>query len=323
MKKKIALLAKCILVIFPVLVFSMYAGTRGLAYVDGEIPYYLWNKHVTGSTDETAYDVLILGDSAANAAYRPTELSAGTINLSLGGTTPMENYYILSEWLEYHEAPADLFVSYMDMHYTIKDPAFWKRVVFSHRFSFRTNWQMTAARYGKLNAENKGYYLDLLAYELYLPSKYITAVTNAGFNQRYETNVEAYNGNAERRGRYIAVGTEDGYEGNAESFKTFYMEPCLDVYYRELIQLCEEKGIRLHILRLPLPEGVSYTAEYEKEYDAYFEKLIQGSDTVELIRWTTSYERTFFNDAHHMNEVGSTRFSSELKEHYPEIFGSR
>ena len=83
----------------PVVFLCLYIRFFPMNYGDDELPYYLWNKTVTVQEDTRYYSTLILGDSSANAAYLPELLSEGTINLALGGTTPLENYYVLENWL--------------------------------------------------------------------------------------------------------------------------------------------------------------------------------------------------------------------------------
>ena len=81
-------------------------------FTDQEVPYYLWNREITNTKQDKKYDVLILGDSVANAAYIPEVLSDHVINLALGGTTPVENYYTMQDWLKYNPAPKVCYISF-------------------------------------------------------------------------------------------------------------------------------------------------------------------------------------------------------------------
>ena len=103
MRKLVKLFWKSLCVMFPMLVAIGYFHARPMSYADGEIPYYIWNKDKATTTSDKPYETIILGDSVANAAYAPEILSDRTLNLSLGGTTTVENYYILRDWLEHNK----------------------------------------------------------------------------------------------------------------------------------------------------------------------------------------------------------------------------
>ena len=112
MKQIVKLIIKCGCVMLPLLVVCMYIRSHPLAFMDNEAPHYLWNKIKTNTAGGQTYDVLILGDSAANAAYMPEALSGTTLNLALGGTTPVENYYTLQDWLAHNPAPKACYISF-------------------------------------------------------------------------------------------------------------------------------------------------------------------------------------------------------------------
>ena len=69
----------------PFIGFSFYAKQNMLGFTDSETPFYIWNKLFCYTTQEEKIDVIILGDSSANASYMPEVLSGSVVNLSLGG----------------------------------------------------------------------------------------------------------------------------------------------------------------------------------------------------------------------------------------------
>ena len=85
MKQVWKLCVKCFWVALPVTVLWVYMWTHPLAFLDAEAPYYIWNRNKTNTAQEQPYDVVVLGDSTANAAYVPEILSDKTLNLALGG----------------------------------------------------------------------------------------------------------------------------------------------------------------------------------------------------------------------------------------------
>lgn len=112
---------KCICVIAPLIAVCIFARINLLCFADNEAPYYAWNKDICNTRQEKRYDVLVLGDSASNGAYVPEILSDSTLSLALGGTTAVENYYILKEYLANNEAPNVIYISFSDTHMMRED----------------------------------------------------------------------------------------------------------------------------------------------------------------------------------------------------------
>ena len=323
MKKILKLILKCLCVLLPLLGFCLYAGTGMLGYADDEAPYYLWNKDFGKQAHAETYDVLILGDSAANAAYMPEKLSSGTVNLSLGGTTPVVNYYILSDWLKKNPAPKELFLSVQDFHLSRAD-CYWGRTVYTHRLTALQNLEILwkAEQYQERSVAQRGWLLDLIRYELYLPDVYSTAILNSIGSDRPEINQEAQDSIVLHKGRYIGVGDQTYQDSQEIVFDSFQVGELFDVYTRMLLDLCEENGIRVHIVKLPLPPNEVFTPEYKEELQEYYQSLTDSFENVEFVWYSEPYPATCFADQTHMNGFGAARFSSFLKSEFPECFGS-
>lgn len=319
MKEKILFFIKCIVIMIPVFTIMIYAKTNLLSFADSEAPNYLWNKDICTSTQDK-YDVIILGDSVANAAYMPEVLSDSCINLSLGGTTPMENYYTLKEYLANNKAPKVAYISFMDFHFEEAD-CYWKRSMYSHRYTWKDSLEMlnTALEYDDESIIIENARLNWIAYQLYIHNKYITALCNASFNQRYNTNVEAYKLNDLHNGRYIARGWGEYSEAEDIEYDTFYVAPLFDDYYKRLIKLCIDNNIKVHLVKLPLPETSTFSDQYFEEYYSYYDDLKKSYPDI-IIDWWESYEPKYFADEHHMNDHGALKFSSEIKTKYSDEF---
>lgn len=310
------------MVMIPFIGFSFYAKQNMLGFTDSETPFYIWNKLFCYTTQEEKIDVIILGDSTANASYMPEVLSGSTVNLALGGTTPMENYYVLQNYLDHNDAPEDVFISFMDSHLSISD-WYWTRSLYSHRFSFKDNWEMLqqARKFDEKSITRENEYLDFLAYELYLPSKYITSMRNASFNQRLVENSIAFEAVDIHSGRYMAVGNdESSFEG--AHYDEFYVGPLFDYYYKKLICLCIENGSNVHIVKLPLPATSSFSYNYRKQFYDYYNQLQEEYPSITVDWFSEGYDNRNFIDGGHMNTHGAFKFSEILKAEYPQAFDS-
>lgn len=322
MKQVWKLSVKCFCVLLPFIVLGIYMRQHTLSFIDGEGPHYIWNREKTNTSQEKQYRVIILGDSTANAAYVPELLSPDTINLALGGTTPAENYYTLRDWLDHNPAPDICYISFTD-GYLQMERFFWTRAMYFHRYSLPQNVELlkAAVSYHEPSILTEHYWLDFIAYEMYLPNKYIAAFMNASFNQRYKSNSEAMASDDLHGGRYIAVGTRE-YDGtNPITYNEFHVNPLFEEYYKKIIELCVKEGITPRVVRLPLPDNRPFTDNFKMMFNAYYENLQNEypSLTVDLF---PTYPMDRFRDGGHMNSHGANQFSTELKERYPEDFVS-
>ena len=322
MRKSLAFSLKCLLVLLPLVCIVTYIKMSLLSFADLEIPNYLWNKRFCGITQEKNYDTVILGDSGANAAYMPEVLSSATINLSLGGTTPAENYYVMKNYLKNNSAPKDVFVSFIDFHMATSD-CFWTRTMYSHLLSPEQNWEILqrAKTLREKSIATNSANVDFVSYGVYLPNKYITSLTNASINQRLEGNKLAYNKDSLHRGRYIAVGNNEG-KFDSVTYSEFLVAPLFDYYYRELIKMCLEKGIRVHLVKLPLPESAEFAESYIQDFSNYYSALQNDYPTVTVDWLKDKYASSCFVDTSHMNTHGAFQFSRQLRAEYPDAFQS-
>ncbi len=322
MKNIVKLLIKCVCVMLPMIVIYIYTWVNPLAYMDEEAPHYLWNKEIVNSGEDFYYDTIILGDSMANAAYMPEILSDTAINLSLGGMTPVENYYVLQDWLRTHSAPKVCYISFQDAHFVMQD-CFWTRTMYAHRFRTEQSREIlrTAEIFQEVTFLTENYWTDFISYELRLPNKYIASLMNAGFNQRYEQNVESQKMDELHRGRYVARGADEFKGGERAALEEFYANPLFEDYYRRLIGMCVDHGIQVRIIKLPHPENVSYTEEYIAQYQEFYDRLKADYPGI-TVDWIATYDKKCFMDANHLNTYGALRLSSDIKELYPDDFGN-
>ncbi len=321
MGKKIRFYSTCACILLPLLFLCLYARFNLLAFADGEAPYYIWNKEKANTTQDKQYDVIVLGDSTANASYLPAVLSDSCLNLALGGTSPLENYYTLKDWLEHNGSPRVCYVSFSDDHFRRWDiDIFWRRVVYTHRYKPQQELQMfvDAICYHEGRAEFMNQILDIPEFDLGLPNRYMTSIMNARFNQRKEYNLGAMKEIEMREGVYISGWNE--YSDDTEiSYDSFYVTPLLDTYYRKIIELCRDNEIQVRIIKLPLPKNTVFSAKYRDELYRYYDSLQKEYPEI-TVDWLNNYEQKYFWDTAHMNYHGSFKLSTEIKEMYPEDF---
>lgn len=321
MKKIIILVLKCICVMVPVIGICIFARVNILSYADQEAPYYIWNKKMCNESQEKYYSVLFLGDSGSNAAYAPEVLSDSAMSLALGGTTPVENYYVLKEYLDHNTSPQVVYLSFFDEHLKAED-CFYYRIMYTHRFGLTelSDIMKRAKYYNEPSIITDTYLKDFWSYELYLPNMYITSIMNGSFNQRKEYNRNAVDSVGLHQGRYISLSVAEDSESEPVTYSEFWVAPLFDEYYKKIIELCVDHDITVRIVKIPMEENVIFTKEYENQFYVYYNQL-QAEYPDLTVDWIKKgYDRFYFTDLVHMNNRGSRMFSNMLKSLHPEDF---
>ena len=319
----VKILAAVPAVLLPVALIWAYIALYPMNYTDGEAPYYFWNRDTSRTPSEKEYRTLILGDSAANAAYLPEVLSENAINLSLGGTTPAENYYVLKDWLSAHPAPEAVYISFMDYH-LIYDNMFYERTVYSHRLTPEAEREILAAarecedeNIAVSDGEEK-----LCEYDIFYPKLYLPALLNAGFSQRRAQNEENYNAIGMHRGAYIGLTADIYADTDPNIYDSYPVNPLYDRYYRKILDLCRENGIRVRIVSLPKTGNSVLADSFRNKRDGYYEDLAEAYDNVSYFNLIDTMENRCFLDWEHFNIYGAWAFSERMRSLYPADFRS-
>ena len=180
MKNVGKLLLKCIVALVPLWVICIFIAKSPLSYLSADSVGAYWNREFTKTKQDKYYDVVILGDSMAATSFMPELLSDSTANLALSGSSPIEGYYTLKDYLANNDAPTDVFVSYMDYHLAHNDFTFitCNQV---HKFGIGEYSEIykTIKDTGVSEFENvpmDEYWDKAIASSFYLPSEYIASI---------------------------------------------------------------------------------------------------------------------------------------------------
>lgn len=324
LKQVLKLSIKCILVCLPFIAFPFYCQHFMLDFLGHDYVGPYWNKNFTNTKQERYYSTIILGDSTANAAYLPEVLSDSSVNLALAGSSTIEGYYTLYDYLKHNEAPEDVFISYMDYHLE-EDDFTWDVSNYIHKFSPVQNQQIKQMikKYSdnsleELTAEN--YDFEVTLYSIYSPTIYANSVLNGIVEDRKDENKNFYDETKTRLGRYCSITNTEYEPETVMGYSTFKVGLLQHMYCKKILDLCEKKDINVHLVKLPLSTDAGFIDNYEAEVQYYYDSLLEDYDNVDFYWFHTTYEHEFFCDQYHMNNHGSFRFSRELKEQYPEVF---
>jgi len=292
--------------------------------MDEEYAMYRQQKdYVTKNQDDNR--VLIIGDSRTKAGLIPDELSDSCYNLALGGTTPIEGYYTLKEYLKHHPAPECVMIAYAPMHYMDVD-ALWTRNIYFHVMNREDATELFQTAAGCEKNENiliENYRLEYAMYHFYMPNKYCTALKNAAFIGRHGANVSKYQQMTLERGHnFFGLANGSGDVNGEAKEEDFIPSDVITVYMQKIFELCNEQGIRVVVEQLPMNETsrAILTEDFKSHYRQYMDELAFANPTVQIFGDFYMYPNDYFGDADHLNQVGASAYCQFMKERYPDLF---
>ncbi len=316
---------KCILASVPAIVLIAYTLLCPACYMDEEYAAWHFEKRVTegkeyGGAD---FDTVILGDSGAMSSLIPARLGDSCLNMAVGGATPIEMYYFLSEYLENHTPPKNAVIMFAPFHYWHIDNYKTRTVYFrAIPLSKLPELHKNAKACGAESILYDRYITDEISARCGLPNKYLPAINAARFTGRYDNNVKAYAELQMSRGFGTFGELEECYD---ESYETSYGDMVIDgdaklvtLYMQKLLKLCDNNGIHVMLLQ-PAVNTATYEGLNEHYYASYRNYIKQICSVCDHIEWETElrvYDGMYFSDTSHLNPSGAEKFTDEIRAVY-------
>lgn len=330
--KALKVIGKTILVFVPVILVWIYLALFPMNYMDGEYSYYTAARNYRlGKTQEEPADILILGDSRAKSAINPKQLdsygSENCVSMAQGGSTSIEAYYALKEYIENKGIPKTVIVSVSSYHFTSFDGFFTRTLYFNAMDTDDAvkviNQAVAEGERDALKAAGGKGLLTLLEYKMKSPTKYIAPFINSFGQDRKSVNETAYKEMQDNKGFKSFV---SWWPTSAEHDMTEFIPlKTLGSYYRKLIDLCVENDIEIYSVNTPL---IAMTFEESqkiaKPFSEYLKLIEMDYPTTEYPKvhietLFEAYEEKYFDDADHLNPAGAEVYTKELFEKYPEV----
>lgn len=301
-------------VIFMVLL-SAYIRVAPMRYMNVEYPMWAYTRETMNSTLERPPRLLVLGDSRAQAGFDPALVDDDTLNLALGGTTALESYYTLRNYLRHNPPPEALVISIAPLHLTKMD-SFWARTVRSF-FLEQRDYAEIFALSKEIRSKTLGSTPWLTFIENRLPFAYFSDLVSGEFALREEQNRAVYDYVTEHRGHHH-FGTMNGASApnqEAGRGRPFKPAPYLTHYLEQLFQLAAEHDIPTFWYTMPFNEGSCATliAGYRQAYDAFVTELAApyGVDILEPFNCRPD---ALFGDPSHLYGEGVVQETRKLYE---------
>ena len=306
-----------ILLSLPLIILSFVAYLMPMDYMSVE--YTMWQEESDFVNQPTSqpYDTLIIGDSRAKSSIIPEQMGKDVYNIAIGGSTSIEMYYALNNYLKNHRAPKRVIIAFAPYHFCEIDN--WKQTLFYNYLkpAELIEVEAKAFEYGDKTIHYPGWFGDMLSFKLRLPNKYLDAIYQAKLTGNKEANREKYASVREDRG-YTEFGSDNGnsdlnYETHHE---TFDYSPLVLEYYDKLLDLCEANNIEAIIVQAPINQASSevITEEFMNGYKSFLDEIMEKHPGFTVQMRVPVYDNIYFGDNNHLNHSGADKFTREFLE---------
>lgn len=285
------------------MLFSLYTiviVNYKMLFMDSEYPMWLHVSQVMNSHSEEKKQLIVIGDSRSKAGFIPDEITElKSLNLSLGGASPIEGYYILRNYLENNPSPDHIILSYTGYHLMDRS-VYWDRTV-AYEFLNNEDYDEIEIKAGLLNEKSilrhKKYYLSY-----YNPFIYRTQFINGILGMRWENNSQFLKECIAAEGHHY-FGTKDYSERlNTDTKQKYFKKSMLQDYYlRKLIALAKNQHIKVYFYIMPFNK-----ASYDKVDKAYINNFTHYLDDIskefkmKLCNKLTYMGNSKFGDSSHL-----------------------
>lgn len=270
------------------------------------------------------FEVLILGDSRAKAAYPAKELGSCVAAITAPGSSPFDLYLLARRYLEHHRMPKVVVLSVSPVHLQSRE-VLWQHTA---RFGFATPDEMAEFLdvLHRLDDDSYGSSIDLRRrlwlHRLRAPHLYLAELRQffllrrAGANRRLAEQLERSRGHFEFSGAPPQSGT---YESEYDRFRPI---PTQDAFLRRTLDLLSatddsEATPRFHVVLLPVSESPqSLDPGYAEQVESYFRGLAEEYPTIAIDQEWRRVGLELMADPDHLNAAGAalevTRLRSQL-----------
>lgn len=265
---------KFIFIVFllPIILFSIYSYiviNDKMFYENQEYPMWLEVKNRIHTKSTYNAELIVLGDSRAKADFIPNQLTnIRSINLSVGGGTPIEGYFTLEAYLKNNKAPKKIIFSYTPTN-LCGDNCYWDRTI---AFNFLTDNQLEEIQKEASKLDEKSIIKNNKKFTDYMyPVDYGSSFKNGIIGMRWFRNKIVLKECQTSRGHHF-FGTEEYANGlNSEAKANVFSKSRLqDSYFNKLLNLAKSKNIKLYFYIMPFNKSsfdkvkIKYVNGYEK-----------------------------------------------------------
>lgn len=307
--------------------FTFIAGDRMLNFQHQMVRYH--EELINGRFPElTSPNVVIIGDSTAMQSLIPSDFKkTKAISLATSGTSTIEAYYRLSDYLKKNKSPrCVLLMTSYGAHEFHLDTLFWPLTVGhavltydqlmdyyrrSRELNQRPGNEMTAIEaMSRFFSERFQYYVQfgMLNRALFQPNLMFT------HPQRSYRIFRRTLGGGPLQRRPIWLGIP--FDGPNQEFlkNEFTTDPALDFYFQKILSLTKDRGIQLYLDYGPVARSARTEASerWLTKAMAHLEELRKPYENAHSLLNIDWYADSSFTDSTHLNWTAGRRYSAKV-----------
>ena len=304
-------------------IYSYIVLNHKMLYMNKEYPMWIDVQNKMNYHSATnKFNFLYIGDSRAKAGFIPNKFDTkdiNSVNLALGGGTPIEGYYTFKNYISNNETPKYLLISYAPFHISQQD-CYWTRTA---RFNFLEDNDYDDIYNTSLTLNDKstlgeGEYLN---YKIF-PGKYLVEFAKGVMGQRWRGNNQTLNYLKISKGHHFFGKTLGSSGFNQEAKQDSFKPSSLINYYLErTIELANKNNIKVFWYTMPFNESSFKITSplFKKEYNQYIRNLVNVHKITALNTLYFLDNRKFSDPSHlylgidEVTEDIKTRFHNKLK----------
>ncbi len=303
------------------LLWTLYIETMPMYYNrPTNTRWYFLKKSLDDKYKIPESNKIFLGESRLNAGIDFTQIP-GSYSFASGGSTPVEMYYILKNYLVKYPKPDTVFLSISPRFFS-EIFAFWHFAVRNNLISYTDMNEILSEKekqdtvlgsFAKANfflykADYLGYYQDDVLYNYIFAGYYEN-------KKMVDTMIKMHGGRPH-------PGLKDSCSGlNYETkYSHFIPAPLLENYFDKTLVFCKEQDIKLIFFSMPMNSSSfkKLNPDFVKEYQRFIQKYQQKYPEFNISDSLYAYPDTLFGDASHLNLKGRNRFTDWFISSFPE-----
>lgn len=278
--------------------------------------YYL-KQVLDGNIKTEKADVIFLGESRVNAGIDFKQIP-NCYSLAYGGTSSIENYFILKKYVEKHSKPKTVFYSvsprflkeiFSFYHYAVRNDIFTSEDI--NEILETYNQIETDSILGS-NIKWRFYLYKLNWFNYYQTDVYYSY----GFAS-YKKNKQMIEQMNSMKGGRIHPGLKNiSSELNEETrYKNFKPSPVLDRYFKKVFEFCRRNDINIIFDFMPMNESSikKLKPEFISDYKKYIQSVSDIYPEFTISDTLYSFPDSLFGDASHLNNKGQKRYTEYVK----------
>lgn len=306
-----------------------YLSNAKIYFLPEEFPIWVYVKEKLSKINKENF--ILLGDSRAKAGFKPKTFdfaNVSSLNLAIGGGTPIEAYYALRQYLKKNK-PEFLLLSFAPFHIQTQD-SYWGRTVLFDFLNLSEYYEITnhAKKFKEQDLLeknlNENYYFFTYVNYTKNPFKFLPSLKKALFtkNNRYSVNNKILKYLKETKGHFFygRALQSSGITSEGKQKEPFVNSTLINFYLEKLIVLAQSNNIKVYYYSMPLNYASygSINFEYVNSYNSYISNLAKKYN-IKILNSLYFLPNENFGDASHLYR-GAEKVTLHIRDQFIKSF---